>query len=110
MVRLRQDGTPARHRSLSAQPDTVENVNTSSLPDTVESEDASPAGVVASGTVASDAPRPFALDASQQAAIALPDGLSCSVIGAPGTGKTSTLIELVADRVLGRCAWERARA
>ena len=34
--------------------------------------------------------------------IDLPDSQSAVVIGAPGTGKTSTLIEVVADRVLGR--------
>lgn len=42
------------------------------------------------------------LDASQQAALAVPDGVSAAVIGAPGTGKTTTLVELVAERVLGR--------
>jgi superfamily I DNA/RNA helicase/RecB family exonuclease len=42
------------------------------------------------------------LDASQAAVVALPEGVSASVIGAPGTGKTLTLIELVADRVLNR--------
>ncbi|MDH6236177.1 ATP-dependent DNA helicase [Cryobacterium sp. CG_9.6] len=48
------------------------------------------------------APEVRALDDSQLAALALPDGVSCAVIGAPGTGKTVTLIELVADRVLRR--------
>ena len=42
------------------------------------------------------------LDSSQQAVIALPDGACAAVIGAPGSGKTTTMIELVADRVLGR--------
>ena len=42
------------------------------------------------------------LDDSQRAAVNLPDGLSCAVIGAPGSGKTSTLVELVADRILNR--------
>ena len=32
----------------------------------------------------------------------LPDGQSAAVIGAPGSGKTTTLVELVAERVLGR--------
>ncbi|MCU1479957.1 MAG: uvrD1 [Subtercola sp.] len=32
----------------------------------------------------------------------LADGLTVAVIGAPGSGKTRTLVELVADRVLGR--------
>jgi superfamily I DNA/RNA helicase len=39
------------------------------------------------------------LDADQLAVLALPDDASAAVIGAPGTGKTSTLVELVADRV-----------
>ncbi|MBN9139900.1 MAG: ATP-dependent helicase [Micrococcales bacterium] len=39
------------------------------------------------------------LDASQRAVLALPDGRSAAVLGAPGTGKTTTLVELVADRV-----------
>jgi superfamily I DNA/RNA helicase/RecB family exonuclease len=42
------------------------------------------------------------LDASQRAVVELADGQSASVLGAPGTGKTTTIIELVADRVLGR--------
>ena len=45
---------------------------------------------------------PRALDASQQAVLDLGEGVSAAVIGAPGTGKTTTLIEFVADRVLGR--------
>ncbi|MCU1423880.1 MAG: ATP-dependent helicase, partial [Microbacteriaceae bacterium] len=43
--------------------------------------------------------RPPVLDPSQAAVIALPEGGSAAVIGAPGTGKTTTLVELVADRV-----------
>lgn len=43
-----------------------------------------------------------ALDDSQRAVVLLPDGASASVIGAPGTGKTTTLVELAADRVLNR--------
>jgi superfamily I DNA/RNA helicase/RecB family exonuclease len=42
------------------------------------------------------------LDASQRAVIDLADDRSAAVIGAPGTGKTTTIIELVADRVLNR--------
>lgn len=42
------------------------------------------------------------LDPVQRSVVALPDGASAAVIGAPGTGKTTTLVELVADRVLGR--------
>lgn len=46
---------------------------------------------------------PVALDESQRAVIDLPLGASAAVIGAPGTGKTTTLVELVADRVLTHC-------
>jgi superfamily I DNA/RNA helicase/RecB family exonuclease len=42
------------------------------------------------------------LDASQLAVLGLADGVSAAVIGAPGTGKTTVLIELVAERVLQR--------
>ncbi|TFB51262.1 ATP-dependent helicase [Cryobacterium tagatosivorans] len=42
------------------------------------------------------------LDDSQRAVLGLADGASAAVIGAPGTGKTTTLVELVADRVLRR--------
>lgn len=42
------------------------------------------------------------LDPSQQAVLSLPDGVCGAVIGAPGSGKTTTLIEVVADRVLQR--------
>ncbi|MDQ1546941.1 MAG: hypothetical protein QOH69_1845 [Actinomycetota bacterium] len=45
---------------------------------------------------------PPTLDPAQQAAIDLGDTQSASVIGAPGTGKTETIVELVADRVLNR--------
>ncbi len=45
---------------------------------------------------------PFALDPSQLAVLALSETQSAAVIGAPGTGKTRTLIEMVADRVLNR--------
>lgn len=43
--------------------------------------------------------RALELDASQAAVLALPDDASAAVLGAPGTGKTTTLVELVADRV-----------
>lgn len=39
------------------------------------------------------------LDASQAAVIAIDEGQSVAVLGAPGAGKTTTLVELVADRV-----------
>ncbi len=42
------------------------------------------------------------LDDSQSAVVRLPDDASAVVVGAPGSGKTSTLVELVADRVLNR--------
>jgi superfamily I DNA/RNA helicase/RecB family exonuclease len=42
------------------------------------------------------------LDSSQRAVVDLPDGVSATVIGAPGTGKTTTLVEVAADRVLNR--------
>ncbi|MDQ1606982.1 MAG: hypothetical protein QOJ18_1349, partial [Microbacteriaceae bacterium] len=47
---------------------------------------------------ASSVARP-SLDTDQLAVLALPDDASAAVIGAPGTGKTRTLVELVADRV-----------
>src|SRR5690606_26912943 len=49
-----------------------------------------------------DAPeevRALELDSSQAAVLALPDDASAAVLGAPGTGKTTTLVELVAHRV-----------
>jgi superfamily I DNA/RNA helicase/RecB family exonuclease len=39
------------------------------------------------------------LDASQRAVLADDPGASALVVGAPGTGKTTTLVELLADRV-----------
>jgi len=51
---------------------------------------------------------PFALDPSQLAVLALGEAQSAAVIGAPGTGKTRTLIELVADRVRNR-GWSPER-
>jgi superfamily I DNA/RNA helicase len=40
------------------------------------------------------------LDPSQSAVLALPQDACAAVLGAPGTGKTTTLIEFVAQRVL----------
>lgn len=39
------------------------------------------------------------LDADQSAVLALPDGASAVVLGAPGTGRTTTAVALVADRI-----------
>ena len=48
------------------------------------------------------APVPPVLDESQARVLALADTDSAAVIGAPGSGKTLTAVELVADRVLSR--------
>ena len=45
---------------------------------------------------------PVSMDPSQRVVIDLADDASAAVLGAPGTGKTTTLIEVVADRVLVR--------
>lgn len=45
-----------------------------------------------------------ALDDSQRAVLLLATDASAAVIGAPGSGKTTTLVELVADRV-ARSGW-----
>jgi superfamily I DNA/RNA helicase/RecB family exonuclease len=45
---------------------------------------------------------PLILDPTQQAVLDLADDASAAVLGAPGSGKTSTIVELVADRVHGR--------
>jgi len=42
---------------------------------------------------------PVSLDSSQRAVLDLDVRASASILGAPGSGKTATLIELVADRV-----------
>ncbi len=42
------------------------------------------------------------LDPSQLAVLDLADGVSAAVIGAPGTGKSTTLVEIVAERVRDR--------
>ncbi|MFP3464856.1 ATP-dependent helicase [Leifsonia sp. SIMBA_070] len=43
-----------------------------------------------------------ALDGAQSEVLGLADGASAAVLGAPGTGKTTTLVEALAERVLGR--------
>jgi superfamily I DNA/RNA helicase/RecB family exonuclease len=61
--------------------------------------------VVITGFVRAESPAatpPPALDAGQRAVVDLPEAASAAVLGAPGTGKTTALIELVADRVLTR--------
>ena len=45
---------------------------------------------------------PVQLDESQRAVLHLADAASAAILGAPGTGKTTTIIELIADRVLVR--------
>ena len=52
-------------------------------------------------TAAGD-PIDLVLDDSQQRVLTLSDGQSAAVLGAPGTGKTTTLVEVLAQRVLGR--------
>ena len=53
----------------------------------------------------SASPVAVALDAAQRAVVELPDAASAAVLGAPGSGKTTTIVELVADRVLAR-GWD----
>ena len=48
---------------------------------------------------ASAAPEPVVLDAGQQAVVDLADAASAAVLGAPGSGKTTTIVELVAQRL-----------
>ena len=45
---------------------------------------------------------PLTLDDSQRAVVDLADGMSAVVVGAPGSGKTATLVQLVAERVHAR--------
>ncbi|WP_172406954.1 UvrD-helicase domain-containing protein, partial [Clavibacter michiganensis] len=42
------------------------------------------------------------LDPSQRAVVELPVGVSAAIIGAPGSGRTTTLRELVAERILAQ--------
>ncbi len=57
-------------------------------------------GFVRGGRAAASTPPD--LDGSQRAVLELTDPESAAVIGAPGTGKTTTVVELVAHRVLER--------
>ena len=80
--------------------------------------DATAVSVAGAGAQAGKAADAVVLNASQSRVLALPDLDSGSdphaaahshahaaVVGAPGSGKTTTLVELVADRVLGR-GWD----
>ncbi|SMH46726.1 Superfamily I DNA or RNA helicase [Rathayibacter oskolensis] len=62
----------------------------------------SPAAPSAATAEGSAEPAGATLDASQRAVLELPDGRSAAVLGAPGSGKTTTIVELVAERVLER--------
>ncbi|PSL39897.1 superfamily I DNA/RNA helicase [Labedella gwakjiensis] len=42
------------------------------------------------------------LDGDQERVLSVPDGSNLAVLGAPGTGKTTVLVELIADRVTHR--------
>ncbi|EAR23821.1 ATP-dependent DNA helicase [marine actinobacterium PHSC20C1] len=48
------------------------------------------------------APEPHTLDDSQRVVVELDEGVSAIVVGAPGSGKTETLVEVVAERVHSR--------
>lgn len=53
-------------------------------------------------------PTPVELDPSQRAVVDLPDAESATVLGAPGTGKTTTILEMVADRIQSR-GWDASQ-
>jgi len=55
-----------------------------------------------------EARSPLRLDDAQRAVLTLPDGTTAAVVGAPGSGKTTTLVELVAEHVLTRGHGARA--
>ncbi|MFC5501033.1 ATP-dependent helicase [Lysinimonas soli] len=42
---------------------------------------------------------PVQLDPGQRVVVELPDGVCAAVLGAPGSGKTTTIVELVAQRI-----------
>src|SRR5690554_5260107 len=66
------------------------------------------AGVTLVGERSSAQVDGVSLDDSQVRVLAVPDGVSAAVLGAPGSGKTTTLIELVAHRVL-QSGWNPSR-
>ncbi|GAB3616659.1 ATP-dependent DNA helicase [Okibacterium endophyticum] len=59
-------------------------------------------GVPGSTVARGPAPGVAVLDASQRAIVSLADDTSAAVLGAPGSGKTTTLVELVAERIIAR--------
>lgn len=59
-------------------------------------------GEVSLGAPARPADAVVELDDSQRAVLQIADARSAAVLGAAGTGKTTTLVEAVADRVLAR--------
>ena len=85
--RLRHTARGPRSRSLSADADTVKGMTTRGF--RMRAERAVDPGRTA-------------LDGAQAEVLGLPDGASAAVIGAPGTGKTTTLVEAIAERVHGR--------
>lgn len=89
LFRLRQNAIMGAGRSLSAEGASFADVSIQGFLPELEHASA-------------DAGVDRVPDASQSAVIGLPDEASAAVIGAPGTGKTTTLQEVVADRVLGR--------
>ena len=51
------------------------------------------------GSTVTAMPSEYPLDTAERAVLALPDDASAAVLGAPGTGKTRTGVELVAERI-----------
>lgn len=58
-----------------------------------------PEGVSAPRPTVCAVPGSPLLDADQQAVLGLPEGASAVVLGAPGTGRTTTAVALVVDRI-----------
>lgn len=80
--RLRHAARGARSRSLSADADTVKDMTARGFRPRID-----------------DADPVLELDPAQRCVLELPDGASAAVLGAPGTGKTSVLVEAIAERV-----------